>query len=137
MGTSFGTVECFGNGVNQSKRGAVLKRKYIDKDGLIEDLADNAWGGIYEGTGFYGHQEELILFDPRRPDHIQGVRDYEKEAAETTRDECFGMGLGIMASDAAFCDAIFGPEAHNYQLWRQHIKAALDPNDVADSTFYV
>ncbi len=54
-----------------------------------------------------------------------------------TRDECFGVGLRVMAFDAAFRDAIFGPEAHNYQLWQQRIKAALDPNDVADSTFYV
>ncbi len=137
MGTSFGTVECFGNAVNQSKRGALLKRKYIDRGGLLDDLADNAWGGIYEGTGLYGHQEELILFDPRNPDHIAGVRAYEREAAEMTRDEHFGVGLGVMAFDATFRDSIFGPEAHNYQLWQQRIKAALDPDDVADSTFYV
>jgi hypothetical protein len=137
MGTSFGTVECFGNAVNQSRRGAALKRKYIDKGGLLEDLADNAWGGVYEGSAVFGHQEELIHFDPRNPDHIRGVREYEAEAAQCTKDEYFGLGLGVMALPAKFRDDIFGPAACNYQKWQQKLKDALDPDDVADSAYYV
>ena len=137
MGTSFGTCESFDNAVNQSRIAARLKRKYIDRGGMFEDFADNAWGGVYEGTGHYGHQEELILFDARNPEHVRGVREYEKESAETTRDQCFGLGLGVMAFSAHFRDEVFGDSIYNYPHWQKRIKEEFDEGDAADSSFYI
>lgn len=136
MGTSFGTCAAFDNCVNQSRTGAALKRKYIEEGRLYDDLADNAWGGIYESTGLYGHQEELILFDHRDPRHRDGVAAYGIEAAEIMRDEHYGVGLGAFMLDAAARDRIFGPATCDYPSWQKRIKSVLDPEDAADGRFY-
>jgi glycolate oxidase len=136
MGTSFGTCAAFDNCVNQSRAGAELKRAYIEQGKLFDDLADNAWGGIYESSGLYGHQEELILFDHRNPLHRSGVAEYGVEAAEVMRDECYGVGLGAFMLDAATRDGIFGPATYDYHLWQRRIKKMLDPDDLGDGTFY-
>ena len=122
MGTSFGTCEAFDNCANQSRTGAELKRAYIEQGMLYDDLADNAWGGIYEGSGLYGHQEELILFDHRDPRHRSGVAAYGIEAAEVMRDEHYGVGLGAFMLDAAARDGIFGPATYDYPSWQKKIK---------------
>ena len=136
MGTSFGTCAAFDNCVNQSRTGAELKRAYIEQGKLYDDLADNAWGGIYEGTGLYGHQEELILFDHRDPRHRSGVAEYGVEAAEVMRDEHYGVGLGAFMLDAATRDGIFGPGACDYPSWQKRIKEIMDPDGRGDGRFY-
>ena len=136
MGTSFGTCEAFDNCVNQSRAGAELKRKYIEQGKLYDDLADNAWGGIYESSGVYGHQEELILFDHRDPRHREGVAEYGLEAAELMRDEHYGVGLGAFMLDAGARDRIFGPDTWDYPSWQRRIKKTIDPDDLGDGHFY-
>ncbi|MDY6793815.1 MAG: FAD-binding oxidoreductase [Actinomycetota bacterium] len=136
MGTSFGTCAAFDNCVNQSRTAAELKRSYIEQGKLYDDLADNAWGGIYESTGLYGHQEELILFDHRDPRHRSGVAEYGVEAAEIMRDERYGVGLGAFMLDSATRDRIFGPAACDYPLWQKKIKDLLDPEGLGDGHFY-
>jgi glycolate dehydrogenase FAD-linked subunit len=136
MGTSFGTCESFDNCANQSRAGAELKRAYIERGMLYDDLADNAWGGIYEGSGLYGHQEELILFDHRNERHRSGVAAYGVESSELMRDEHYGVGLGAFMLDAATRDAIFGSATYNYPRWQKKVKNILDPDDLGDGTFY-
>lgn len=136
MGTSFGTCAAFDNCVNQSRVGAELKRRYIEQGKLFDDLADNAWGGIYEGSGHYGHQEELILFDHRDPSHRSGVAEYALEAAETMRDRNFGVGLGAFMLEASERDRVFGPHTWDYPSWQRRIKKMLDPDGAADGSFY-
>ncbi|MEW6553790.1 MAG: FAD-binding oxidoreductase [Actinomycetota bacterium] len=136
MGTSFGTCAAFDNCVNQSRAGAELKRAYIEQGKLYDDLADNAWGGIYESSGLYGHQEELILFDHRDPLHRRGVAEYGIEAAELMRDEHYGVGLGAFMLDAGARDGIFGASTWDYPSWQKKIKEAFDPEDLGDGRFY-
>lgn len=136
MGTSFGTCGAFDNCVNQSRVGAELKRRYIEQGKLYDDFSDNAWGGVYEGTGHYGHQEELILFDHRDPHHRNGVREYALEAAEAMRDRNFGVGLGAFMLEAVDRDRIFGPHTWDYPAWQGRVKEMLDPEGVADGSFY-
>ncbi|MDI6832200.1 MAG: FAD-binding oxidoreductase [Actinomycetota bacterium] len=136
MGTSFGTCAAFDNCVNQSRAGAELKRAFIEKGKLFDDLADNAWGGIYEATGLYGHQEELFLFDHRNPEHREGAREYSLEACRMMREMNFGVGLGAFMLDAMERDQFFGPSTWDYPSWQRKIKEALDPDGLGDSRFY-
>ncbi|MGQ9758675.1 MAG: FAD-binding oxidoreductase [Actinomycetota bacterium] len=136
MGTSFGTCAAFDNCVNQARAGAKLKRAYIERGKLFDDFADNAWGGIYEASGLYGHQEELFLFDHRDPEHRRGVMEYSIEACEMMREMNFGLGLGAFMLDAVARDRIFGPVTWDYPSWQRRIKSALDPEDLGDARFY-
>lgn len=136
MGTSFGTCAAFDNCVKQSRVGAELKREFIEDGKLYDDLADNAWGGMYEASGLYGHQEELFLFDHRNPGHRRGALEYSLRACEMMRDMNFGVGLGAFMLDARERDRVFGPATWDYPSWQKRIKEALDPDGLGDPRFY-
>ncbi|MGQ9476487.1 MAG: hypothetical protein ACUVSI_10425 [Actinomycetota bacterium] len=93
-------------------------------------------GIFFQDTGHYGHQGELILFDHRDQRHKSGVAEYAMEAAETMRDRNFGVGLGAFMLEASERDRIFGPNTWDYPSWQRRIKEMLDPDGVADGTFY-
>ena len=133
--TSFGSVEAFDNAVNQSRTGAELKRRYIDRGDMLEDLADNVWGGVYEGH--FGHQEELFCYDGRNPQHLEGAGKYVEEASLLMKEKCYGVGLGALMLPVEERDRIFGPNAFNFHLWQRRIKDVFDPADVGDGSFYV
>ncbi|MBN2026439.1 MAG: FAD-binding oxidoreductase [Actinobacteria bacterium] len=136
FGTSFGTCEAFDNCINQSRDAAELKQAYIDQDKLYDDFADNAWGGVYESTALYGHQEELALFDHRNPRHLSGMADYGIETMEISREKHYGVGLGAFMIDTETRDRIYGSDAQIYCSWQKKIKEMLDPDDVGDGKCY-
>jgi len=132
--TAFGSGECWDNTVLQAKIGAEIKQEFIDKGALIDDLADNAWGGVYEGSAVYSHQEELAMFDPRDQRQAKGKLDYEAATIDASIKE--SLGVGILAMAPGLYEKL-GPEAYNYHIWLQKIKKALDDKDLSESTFFV
>lgn len=133
--TSFGALEAWDHAVNQAEIAAELKASFIGSKALIDDLADNAWGGIYEGSTCFGHQEELYLYDPRDPDSMERAQDYLAATLMVTIRHNLGPGLGFAMG--AIGAELFGPLIGGYHHHLRKIKHSLDPEGASDAGFYV
>lgn len=119
----------------QAEVAAELKATFIEKGTLIDDLADNAWGGIYEGSTCFGHQEELYPNDPRDPEMMSRARDYLAATLVETVRHNLGSGLGFAMG--AIGAELFGPLIGGYHHQLRKIKSSLDPEEASDAGFYI
>ncbi|MGQ9758361.1 MAG: FAD-binding oxidoreductase [Actinomycetota bacterium] len=133
--TSFGALEAWDHAIRQAEVAAELKASFIDRGELIDDLADNAWGGIYEGSTCFGHQEELYLYDPRDPEMMGKARDYLAATLVKTVKHNLGPGLGFAMG--AIGAELFGPLIGGYHHHLRKIKHSLDPEETSDAGFYI
>ncbi|MHA1579529.1 MAG: hypothetical protein ACTSUQ_07870 [Candidatus Freyarchaeota archaeon] len=101
---------------------------------IIDDLADNAWGGIYE-YGLIGHQEELVLFNPRDKKQAETIEQFVDACAEASAEESLGIGFSLFAGK--HIHELFGPRSCNYHIWQKRVKKIFDPDDLSDSTYYI
>jgi len=130
--TAMGSLVSWDNAVRGAKVGAQIKRKYIGDKVLFDDGGDNAWGGLYEG-GAYSHLEELACYDPRDPHCLEHANDYCIDANMACIDHFLGDCINGVGPGNHL---IYSPHCYDYDRWQQKIKAALDPNNAADASFY-
>jgi glycolate oxidase len=135
FGTSFGALEAWDHPVLQAKVAAELKQRFIDEGKLIDDLADNAWGGIYEGSTCFGHQEELYMYNPRSPEQMESASEYLAGTFIETVNHNLGPGLGFALGSIGA--ELFGPIIGEYHHRLREVKQAFDPGDVSDAGFYI
>jgi glycolate oxidase len=135
FGTSFGALEAWDHPVLQAKVAAELKQRFIDEGKLIDDLADNAWGGIYEGSTCFGHQEELYMYNPRSPQQMESASEYLAGTFIETVNHNLGPGLGFALGSIGA--ELFGPIIGEYHHRLREVKQAFDPGDVSDAGFYI
>ncbi len=135
FGTSFGALEAWDHPVLQARIAAELKQDFIDQGKLIDDLADNAWGGIYEGSTCFGHQEELYLYNPRDPAMMASATEYLAGTFMATVEHNLGPGLGFALGSIGA--ELFGPIIGDYHHRLREVKQAFDPDDVSDAGFYI
>jgi len=131
--TSFGAPTAWDAAVEGAKVGEEIKKKYIAKGVIVDDAADNAWGGPYE-QGRFGHLEELYMYDPADPESASGALEYAAEADQVIVQRSLGQPIGVLAEQA---DRVYGPACFNYQNWVRKLKRAFDPNMASDSNFYI
>jgi glycolate oxidase len=130
--TALGSLVSWDNAVRGAKVGMQVKQKFIDDGVLFDDGADNAWGGLYEG-GAYSHLEELACYDPTDADCLEHANDYCIDANMACIDHFLGDCInGIGPGN----HLIYSPHCYDYDKWQQRIKAALDPNNASDASFY-
>ena len=131
--SSFGGDETADCGILQTKLGEQIKQKYIDRDEMFDDFADNIWAFSYENNMWY-HPEEIVLYDPRNPKHIEGSSKYRMEANMTSINEHTTQQMFSILEPPV--RKLFSDVSYNYGEWQQKIKRAFDENDVAESTTY-
>jgi glycolate oxidase len=131
--TSMGANTEYDCQVLGTKLSAEIKRKYIDKGVLLEDLADDGWGGIYEGTSNWGHMEQLAIFD-RRDGKVNDRFEYLDDTLKLGISHSVGFGLSSMAAGYW---KLFGPIMGNYHIYQSKIKQAFDPQNTTDDTWYI
>ncbi len=130
--TAMGSLVSWDNAIRGAKVGAQVKQKYIDQGVIVDDGADNAWGGLYEG-GAYAHLEELAMYDQRDPRCREGVFDYILETNLACIEHRCGDSLNAVGPPA---HALFSPECMDYDRFTQRIKAELDPNNAAEARMF-
>ncbi len=132
--TTFGSSESFDHAMRQAARGDELKRPYVEKGLFFDDLGWNAWGGMYEGSGHYSHQEVIVMFDPRDRRSAEAVVEFSRECLEAEAEE--SLGIGIPTPELNLHERL-GPLSCNYHVWQGRIKKALDPEDLSESSCYI
>jgi glycolate oxidase len=133
--TAFGCDESIDVTMKQAEHGERIKQEYISRGLFLDDLGDNAWGGIYE-NGLFNHQEELAVFDSRNPEQFRALRDFAQDCADASIVNHLG-GLGFAFFTGSKAHEQFGPEVSNYHLWQRGVKRMLDADDLSDSTYYI
>jgi hypothetical protein len=130
--TAMGSLVSWDNAVRGAKIGTQVKRKYIDDGVLFDDGADNAWGGLYEG-GVYSHLEELACYDPTDAHCLDHANDYCIDANLACIDHFLGDCINGVGPGNHL---LYSPHCYDYDRWQQKIKAALDPRNASDASFY-
>ncbi len=116
-----------------TKKGIPLKKKYIKKGVIGNDFGEGVWMTSYE-SGHYFHVESPTMFDQTDEHSVAGMAEYMD--ASNQYDLLNHLGAPFFVEGTRM-HKIFGPEMCNYHIWLQKIKKAFDPNEVADSGFYI
>jgi len=110
-----------------------LKKKYIKKEAIANDFGEGAWGTTYE-HGHFSHFEFPTVYDQSNTYSIEGMSDYMENSNKLHLAS--NTGTPFLVEGAAMHE-LYGPYMMDYHKWLRKIKVAFDPNDTADSGFYI
>jgi len=119
--------------LRSQKMNIPLKQNYIKKGVIANDFGEGAWMTSYE-SGHFFHVEAPTLFDQTDVSSVEGMAEYME--ASNQMDLLKHLGAPFFVESDRMHD-LFGPEMNNYHIWLRKIKQAFDPNNIADSGFYI
>ncbi|RJP35138.1 MAG: FAD-binding oxidoreductase [Actinobacteria bacterium] len=135
MGGSFNTAlsrnEAIDTQENWRDHCNLIKDKWIERGGIINDLVDNPYYVSYENNG-WAHCEVVYQFDPRNEKHREALEPIFTDLTIAAADECMEPGF---SSDPRV-RKIMSPLAANFNRWQKKISAFLDPARASDDTLY-
>jgi glycolate oxidase len=110
-----------------------LKKKYIKKGVIANDFGEGHWMTSYE-SGHYFHVEAPTMFDQTDQSSVEGIAEYMETSNQMDLLKHLGAPFFVEGDKM---HETFGPHMMNYHRWLRKIKEAFDPNDIADSGFYI
>lgn len=111
--------------------GETVKQKWIDRGGILDDMADNPYMVAYEDNT-WGHCEEIFQYDPRNPDHLAALEPIFVEFSVEAAERC----MEPLSSTDARLRKIISPMMGNYTRWQQKISGFMDKGKAADTGMY-
>lgn len=131
--TSMGGLTSWDCCIENAKEGERIKQVWIDKGVLMDDGAENAWGGLYE-SGCYGHLEELGVYDQSDPVCREGSMGFIIETVKATIEKHLAFSLNAVGDPM---HAAYSPNVYNYHEHLASIKEEFDEKDLSEATFYI
>jgi glycolate oxidase len=119
--------------LHSTKMNIPLKMKYIKKGAIGNDFGKGVWMTSYE-SGHYYHMESPTMFDQTDEHSVKGMAEYME--ASNQLDLLKHLGAPFFVEGTRMHE-LFGPHMSNYHIWLRKIKEAFDPNNIADSGFYI
>jgi hypothetical protein len=119
--------------LNAFTNNIMLKKKYIDKGVVANDYGEGSWGTTYE-HGHFSHCEFPTMFDQTNTYSIEGMSDYMENNQKLQLTNNLGAPFYVVGTKM---HELFGPYMMDYHKWLRKIKETFDPNDIADSGFYI
>jgi len=119
--------------LRSTKKNIPLKKKYIKKGVIVNDFGEGHWMTSYE-SGHYFHVESPTPFDQTDASSVEGMAEYME--ASNQMDLLKHLGAPFFVEGDRM-HKLFGPHMSNYHIWLRKIKQAFDPNNIADSGFYI
>ncbi len=119
--------------LRSTKMNIPLKKKYIKKGTLANDLGEGTWMTSYE-SGHYFHMESPTMFDQTDENSVKGMAEYMEESNQLDLLKHLGAPFFV---EGTRMHELFGPHMSNYHIWLRKIKEVFDPNNIADSGFYI
>ncbi len=130
--TSLGTISPWDMAVRSAQIGIAIKKRFIERDEIVDDAGDGGHGGLYE-NGSYSHIETVALYDPNDPKHVEGQARFVTETNEAAIKKTLGISINSFGPEGS---ATFSPEAMDYDHLIQRIKQEYDPSNTADAGWY-
>ncbi|NVM52143.1 MAG: FAD-binding oxidoreductase [Candidatus Helarchaeota archaeon] len=131
--STFGGMDTIGLAFQMVKSNITLKKEYIEKKLLPNDQGEGAWCQGYE-HGHYAHMEAPTLYIPSNPDSRKGMVEYSTRADDVALEENLNVPFFIEGDEM---HDLWGAHLCNHNIWLRKIKEAFDPNNTADSGFYI
>ncbi len=135
MGGSFSTAldrnDTWDTQLEWAEVGERIKQKWIDRGGILDDMADNPFMALYENNT-WAHCEEIFQFDTRDPKHLESLEPIFVEFSIAAIEQCMEP---LSATDARL-RKIISPLMGHYNKWQRAISEAFDPAQAADSGMY-
>jgi len=128
----YGADNTVDNQVLHENVGEPLVRKWTEEGTVLDELADDIWAPTYENVN-RAHLEHILLFDHRDRRQGEAMVEHVGESVAVALDRNLDPGFGIIDPRAR---KAFSPLAQDYNEYQKKILAALDENDVSDTTFY-
>ena len=116
-----------------TKMNIPLKMKYIKTGAIGNDSGKGVWMTSYE-SGHYYHMESPTMFDQTDDHSVKGMAEYMEESSQLDLLKHLGAPFFVEGNRM---HELFGPHMSNYHIWLRKIKEAFDPNNIADSGFYI
>ena len=123
--------EAWDSQMNFADKGEAIKRPWIERDQIIDDLADNPFMVIYENN-CWGHCEEIFQYRANDPKHLASLEPLFFEFSVAAIERCMEP---LSACDSRLREMI-SPMMGNYNTWQKRISGALDDNRAADTGLY-
>ena len=131
MFTALDRNETWDTQMDWADRGEEVKRKWIERGGILDDLADNPYMTTYEDNT-WAHCEEIFQYDPRNPEHLAALEPIFVEFSVEAIERC----MEPLSSTDARLRKIISPMMGNYTGWQKKISGALDEKRAADTGMY-
>ncbi|MHA1405008.1 MAG: FAD-binding oxidoreductase, partial [Candidatus Helarchaeota archaeon] len=131
--STFGGMDSLTLAFRMAKENVVLKKEFIEKHSLPDDQGQSGWIQTYE-YGHYAHSEMPTMYDINDLSSRQGMFEYY----EKSEDVCLNKSLNFpFFIDGDKLHEKWGEKTCNYHVWLRKIKEAFDPQNTADSSFYI
>ena len=131
--STFGGMDSIGLAFMQVKENIPLKQEYIEKKVLPDDKGEGGWVQPYEG-GHYAHMEAPTLYNTNIPKSREGMVEYAERADEVALEKHLNVPFFIIGDEM---HDKWGEHLCNHNIWLRKIKETFDPNNTADSGFYI
>jgi glycolate oxidase len=142
FGTSFGFFAVPDTSRKSLEVGEELKKRHIEKGGLLDEGGESMWGGIYEQGRIGGHLEEIFQYDPHEPKSWGGALDYILDSVLACQVGGWPLGLGIISLILPLPREIKDPVLSDERVaslfrFQRKIKQTFDPNTASDAGSYI
>ena len=104
---------------------------------IVAMSREPVWSVIYGSDGC-GHVEVITQYDPADPESCLETRKIVEKADAKVAE--WGLGINLLENALSFEEASLkaaAPHSVDFVKWMKRIKKAFDPNNVAESAFYV
>jgi glycolate oxidase len=129
--TALARNEAWDTQLDWAVKGEEIKRKWIDRGGILDDLADNPFMALYENNA-WGHCEEIFQYNAREEKHLQSLEPMFVEFSIAAMEMCMEP---LSVTDARLRGTV-SPMMGHYNDWQKKISAALDSGRAADTGMY-
>ena len=119
--------------LRSTKKNIPMKKKYIKKGVIANDFGEGHWMTSYE-SGHFFHVESPTMFDQTDVSSVEGMAEYMESSNQMDLLKHLGAPFFVEGDNM---HKLFGPHMSNYHIWLKKIKQAFDPNNIADSGFYI
>ncbi len=131
MFTALDRNETWDTQMDWAQMGETVKQRWIDRGGILDDMADNPYMTTYEDN-CWAHCEEIFQYDPRNPDHLASLEPIFVEFSVEAIERC----MEPLSSTDARLRKVISPMMGHYTSWQKKISASVDGNKTADTGMY-
>ena len=129
--TALGRNETWDTQLDWAETGEEIKKPWIERDSIINDLGDNPFMALYENN-MWSHCEEIYPYDARNEKHLNSLQPLLIEFSLAAIEKC----MEPFSSTDARLRSILSPLISNYNLWQKRISSAFDAKEAADTGMY-
>ncbi len=129
--TALARNEAWKTQMDWAEKGEKIKQRWIDKGGILDDLADNPFMALYE-QNTWGHCEEIFQYNARDPKHLASLEPLFVEFSVAAIEMCMEP---LSVTDARLREVV-SPMMGHYNEWQKKISLFMDAKRAADTGMY-